>query len=576
MQQEKDNLIDSENKEKSLKDEYLEKIDNLSTSTFNKDQKELCRTIIRNAKEEDVQNIYQLLIQRIKLGFVFDIASTPITTNKFITLLKENKELSFEGNNFDLNNSKEKDVLIIGENFDVLNNLIVIERERERERAGLDFNYDVIYLDPPYNTEATEKDGNNLANDKENIAASKFIYRDKFSRNGWLNMIRERLIKARTILKENGVIFVSIDDSEQAYLKVLMDEIFGEENFVCNFIWKKKNSGSGSDSKHIRVLTEYILMYAKNQENLKINKEKQDLEDGSYKFYDKWIDSRGKYKLKQLDMASLSWSEKLDYEFEYNNEFYYPGGSKENWLKRKNGLHAEKDWRWRWSKEKLLWGIKNDFIEFKNEKIFTKQYQFVDNEGNLILRESVFSNLILEPNGSLGTQEQKNIFYSKVFDHPKPIELIKFLINLHAKKNARVLDFFAGSGTTAHAVWDLNREDGGNRSVTVVTNNENDIAKNVTYERLHRISLGKATDGSSNFKWLDKNKPYENSLKVYETKQFSIDINESLDEKINLFIQEIADLANVYLDENEDKERILYYLKQLYSLKDNKEQNETN
>ncbi|WP_051521776.1 hypothetical protein [Mycoplasmopsis gallinarum] len=131
MQQEKSNLIDLENKEKSLKEEYLEKIDNLSTSTFNKDQKELCKTIIRNAKEEDVQNIYQLLIQRIKLGFVFDIAPTPITTNKFITLLKENKELSFEGNDFDLNNSKEKDVLIIGENFDVLNNLIVIERERE-------------------------------------------------------------------------------------------------------------------------------------------------------------------------------------------------------------------------------------------------------------------------------------------------------------------------------------------------------------------------------------------------------------------------------------------------------------
>ncbi|TNK85288.1 type III restriction endonuclease subunit M, partial [Mycoplasmopsis pullorum] len=79
-----------------------------------------------------------------------------------------------------------------------------------------------MYLDPPYNTEATQKDGNNLANDKENVSASKFIYRDKFSRNGWLNMIRERLVKARTILKDDGVIFISIDDAEQAYLKVLM------------------------------------------------------------------------------------------------------------------------------------------------------------------------------------------------------------------------------------------------------------------------------------------------------------------------------------------------------------------
>ncbi|TNK82014.1 type III restriction endonuclease subunit M [Mycoplasmopsis pullorum] len=108
----------------------MEKIDNLSTSTFNKDQKELCKTIIENAKEENVQNIYQLLIQRIKLGFTFDVAPTPITTNKSIALLEENKELSFRTEKNEINNSKEKDVLIIGENFDVLNNLIVIEREQ--------------------------------------------------------------------------------------------------------------------------------------------------------------------------------------------------------------------------------------------------------------------------------------------------------------------------------------------------------------------------------------------------------------------------------------------------------------
>ncbi|TNK85707.1 type III restriction endonuclease subunit M [Mycoplasmopsis pullorum] len=133
MQKDLNTSIFNENKEKSIKEQYLEKIDNLSTSTFNKDQKELCKTIIENAKEEDVQNIYQLLIQRIKLGFTFDVAPTPITTNKSITLLEENKELSFGTEKNEINNSKEKDILIIGENFDVLNNLIVVERERERE-----------------------------------------------------------------------------------------------------------------------------------------------------------------------------------------------------------------------------------------------------------------------------------------------------------------------------------------------------------------------------------------------------------------------------------------------------------
>ncbi|WP_318031955.1 site-specific DNA-methyltransferase, partial [Ureaplasma miroungigenitalium] len=89
-----------------------------------------------------------------------------------------------------------------------------------------------MYIDPPYNTEAANSDGNSVANDSLKINNNKFIYRDKFSRNGWLNMMNERLILAKELLKDDGVIFVSIDDSEQAYLKVLMDDIFGEENFV--------------------------------------------------------------------------------------------------------------------------------------------------------------------------------------------------------------------------------------------------------------------------------------------------------------------------------------------------------
>ncbi|TNK82011.1 hypothetical protein C4M97_03670 [Mycoplasmopsis pullorum] len=100
------------------------------------------------------------------------------------------------------------------------------------------------------------------------MSASKFIYRDKFSRNGWLNMIRERLVKARTILKDDGVIFISIDDAEQAYLKVLMDEIFGEENFVTIFLWQTNNIAI-KRIKYVRNNLEYILCYAKNKEKLK-------------------------------------------------------------------------------------------------------------------------------------------------------------------------------------------------------------------------------------------------------------------------------------------------------------------
>nr|WP_218971772.1 site-specific DNA-methyltransferase [Mycoplasmopsis pullorum] len=461
-----------------------------------------------------------------------------------------------------------------------------------------------MYLDPPYNTEATQKDGNNLANDKENVSASKFIYRDKFSRNGWLNMIRERLVKARTILKDDGVIFVSIDDAEQAYLKVLMDEIFGEENFVAN-ITIINNLGGRSDQKHISQASEYLLIYAKNISKIKFNGKKIESQEIEKKF--NLEDSQGSFKLIDLKKGG-SESKREDRPFmfypiivkndevfsikeeEYNNlydkkENKFNDEYLENLKRKYQSLgykfilplyKTDEFGRWRVGfksfKERL------SSIKFKKEtnSIMEKVRPTLEN-GDLKLPN--YKSIWYQPSydsGSSTTFLNSILDNSSIFNFPKSIHLIKDVIRLHTNKSARVLDFFAGSGTTAHAVWDLNREDGGNRSVTIVTNNENDIAKNVTYERLHRISLGKATNGDSNFKWLNKNEPYQVPLKVYETKQFPIDINESLNDKINLFIQEIADLANVNLDENEEKQRILYYLKQLYSLKNEEDQNEAN
>ncbi|WP_244870396.1 site-specific DNA-methyltransferase [Ureaplasma diversum] len=428
-------------------------------------------------------------------------------------------------------------------------------------------------MDPPYNIEKAKAEGNQFS-EKEDVKASKFIYRDKFSRNGWLNMMNERLKMAHTLLKDDGVIFVSIDDKEQAYLKVLMDEIFKEENFVANLVCQKKNSGSGDDSKHLKVLTEYILLYTKNIDKLVINTIKKDIDTNAYKFEDEHADTRGKYLIKQLDVASLSWSEKLDYEFEYEGKIYYPGGSKEKWLIRQNGKHAKKDWQWRWSKDKLIDGIKNGYIVFKNNKIYSKQYQFVDNSGNLIERQDKFNNLIIDSNkhGTQGTAVLKSVFDGfKIFDHPKPTNLLKHIINMHPNKNARVLDLFAGSGTTAHAVLELNKEDGGNRSFTIVTNDENGIGTNICYERVYRINKGIGTNGQK-FDWARKNEPFKDNLNVFKVKYFDTSITSKQNDLIKeTFRAQLKDFNITKVnEENIDDRNILVSLTALKPIK-NKE-----
>ncbi|CBH40389.1 site-specific DNA-methyltransferase [Mycoplasmopsis agalactiae] len=543
----------------TIKQDYIEKANALSLSNeLNQDQKDLIVSIINKFDDNDpaLHNVYQLLIKRIKLGFVFDIA--PSVNSSEIALLKKNESLSFNNDN-----NKPANTLIIGENYDALKNLIVIERERESQSETV--NYDVIYIDPPYNTESSLTDGNNLS-EKDEVSSSKFIYRDKFSRTGWLNMLNERLRLSHQLLKEDGVIFVSIDDSEHAYLKVLMDEIFGEENFIANIVWQKKNEGSGEDSKFLKILTEYVLVYANNIDKFRTNNFVIDTDDGSYKYSDEFVKTRGMYKLNQLDRASLTWSESLDFPISHNGKIYYPGGSEKKWQSRHSGNHATKDWQWRWSKEKINWGMKNNFLVFKNNKVYSKQYQFVDNNNQLVNRDSKFSNLIYSVHGSVGTSEQKDIFTNKIFDHPKPVGLLKFLINLHPNKNARILDFYAGSGTTGHAVMELNKEDGGNRSYTLVTNNENNIATNVCYERLYRINNGISTSNESNFDWIKKNNPYKSNLNVYNIEYYSTKLFDDSQSNINIKQQYLQMLQDFNID-TENKDSNIDILRSLTSLK---------
>ncbi|PKZ60235.1 site-specific DNA-methyltransferase [Gardnerella leopoldii] len=347
----------------------------------------------------------------------------------------------------------------------------------EKTHAG---KIDVIYIDPPYNTGSKDFTYNDVLVDEN----------DGYRHSKWLSFMSERLQYAKKLLTDSGMIMISINDIELYSLKLLCDSIYGESNLLANMIWQSTpGSNTGLD---IKTVTEYVLCYAKNK--MECTTASRPIEDDQkYKFRDNYVEKRGKYLLNKLDrrMTGQHYSESLNYAIKTpDGRLVFPGGEEEK----------QKHWNWRWSESKVAWGVKNNFIEFKQSKngkwaIYFKQYFKVNNNDEVIERSLPYQNLIKDLNGAnsaRGTQEIMSIFDKKAFDYPKPLNLIKYLLRIHANQNATVLDFFAGSGTTAQAVLELNKEDGGNRKFILCTNNENNICEEVTYERIKRVIHGYA------------------------------------------------------------------------------------
>ena len=382
-------------------------------------------------------------------------------------------------------------------------NHILIEGDNLEALTALSYTHsgkiDVIYIDPPYNTGNKDFVYNDSFVDKE----------DGYRHSKWLSFMSKRLKIAKGLLSEKGVIFISIDDNEQAQLKMLCDEIFGEENFFTNILWQ---STPGSNTGNaIKTVTEYVLMFSKQKQLVDINS--RPIEDtAKYKFQDKHLEHRGPFVPNKLDrrMTGSHYSDALNYPIETpDGTLLYPGCSTEK----------QEHWNWRWSKQKVEWGIANDFIMFnqKNGKwaIYFKQYLKVDNNDKPIERALPYQNLVLEDamNAARGTREVMDIFSEKKFDYPKPLSLITFVLNMVSKHNSIILDFFAGSGTTLHATMQLNSEDGGHRQCILVTNNENGICENVTYERNRRVIQGYTTPKGEEAAGLT-----HNNLRYYKTK----------------------------------------------------------
>jgi len=347
----------------------------------------------------------------------------------------------------------------------------------------------MIYIDPPYNTGsdafvydddfaesaeefaensgAVDEDGNRLFDMRVNNESNGRFHTD------WLNMMYPRLRLAKDLLADDGVIFISIDDNEQGNLKKICDEIFGSSNFIAQFprITKK----SGKTTENIAKNHDYVLSYSKTK-NPRIYLPKHT--DEGFKFEDEYINERGKYKLNQtLDYDSLSYSSSLDYPIEIDGKTFYPGQSREKYLDRKSGQHARADWAWRWSKELFDFGYDNGFIVVKG-RIYTKTYQ----NAKIVKKGNKFSIEYFERTKNISSLDFVENEYSNdnakkglvktldgnVFDYSKPISLLKQLSSYLLNDNDIILDFFSGSATTAHAVMQLNSEDGGNRKFILV------------------------------------------------------------------------------------------------------------
>ena len=331
----------------------------------------------------------------------------------------------------------------------------------------------MIYIDPPYNTGNDFVYNDNFDQDKQEYVHNSGQYDEEGNQlvtntesNGrfhtdWLNMIYPRLKVAKDLLSEDGVIFVSINDQEVDNIRKILDLIFGRDNFVAQLVWANKEGGGGSDSKHFRIKHEYIMVYSRNIDYCIINGvEISNVE--RYTKSDAYVATRGKYYLQQLGMGSLGYIASLDYPINA------PDGTKI--LPNKDGRKIN---RWRWSREKVEWGLKNGYIEFNKDKngdwiVSTKQYLNADNEGNIIDRTNRPFALIENYSSTSASKSLQNLLKGRIFDYSKPVELILFLLKTGAFKDSTIVDFFSGSATTAHAVMQLNAEDGGKRKFIMV------------------------------------------------------------------------------------------------------------
>ena len=400
-----------------------------------------------------------------KYGLVFEEHKerVDVELEHNLPVLTENKK-RFIDNGGDIN------VLIEGDNLAALKLL-------EKTHRG---KIDLIYIDPPYNTGNKDFVYNDCIVDST----------DMFRHSKWLSFMEKRLRIARTLLSKKGAIFISIDDNEQANLKLLCDSIFSEANFIANVI-PIANPG-GRDYKQIAIMHEYLLVYGRSDQT--------ELNELAKEVDFELFDANGGYALRELRNRNPKFHRgnrpNLFYPIYASPEVKDNAGCCKVSLSRMSANDIEvcpynsagKESVWRWGRDLLARNLSED-INYANVVAKKKRGGGWNIYEKCRKTTSKAKSLWdeTEMRTEDGTRLMRAIFGEDVFEHPKPLSLLLRCCQLGSRQNSVVLDFFAGSGTTGHAVMSLNARDGGKRKFILVTNNENGICEKVTYERLKRV-----------------------------------------------------------------------------------------
>ncbi|KFD41902.1 hypothetical protein HY02_10055 [Peptococcaceae bacterium SCADC1_2_3] len=387
------------------------------------------------------------------------------------------------------------------------NNLLALHSLKKRFAGKIK----LIYIDPPYNT----------GNDS-------FTYNNSFNHSSWLSFMKNRLEIAKQLLRDDGAIFISIDENEHAYLRILCDEVFGRDNFITSLVWHSKYTTS-NDAKYVSTQHENIIFFAKNKNNFNIGLlDRTDKMNNAYKNLDN--DPRGPWKATPLH--AKSGTEKGKYQFLFKNgvkwiapQGRYPRFSQETLRKmdEENRIYFGKD-------EKATPNAKTFLSEVKQGKVVGSVWSF-DEVGST----------------HKANEELAELFGKGVFDNPKVIGLIKQVLKVGNTKDAIILDFFAGSGTTAHAVLELNKEDGGNRQFILCE--QMHYVDTVTKERVKKV-IEKLGGGSFIYLELMKlNEKYIDEIKKAKTAKELLNLWEIMKEKA--FLSYKVDVKQ--FDENVNK-----------------------